>query len=286
MWQGLADRIAAALGRRPARLVPLAGGDIGTVTLVEFDDGSRLVAKQPGAHGTDTAAIEARMLARLARIPELPVPAVIHCRPGLLVMEWRPGRRGLAADAEADAGRRLACLHAETADRFGYQEETVIGPLPQPNPWHRDWLSFFRDARLLHMARLAHAAGRLPAATYARIEQLAARLERWIPSRTRPALVHGDLWGGNILCDRGRLSALLDPALYFGDGEMDLAFLTLFDAPGERFLAAYRETRPIAPDFFAVRRSLYLLWPLMVHVRLFGGGYLGQVERILDRFGV
>ncbi len=285
MRPSLGDRIEAALDRRPARLTPLAGGDIGRVTRVDFADGTRCVAKEPGAHGTDTACLEARMLARLARVPDFPVPAVLHAGPRLLVLEWLPGRSGLARDAEVDAARRLAHLHGETAETFGYDEATVIGPLPQPNPHSDDWIAFFREQRLLYMARQALDAGRLPAATYARIERLAGRLDRWLAPPARPELLHGDLWGGNILCDGGRVSGFLDPAISFGHGEMDLAFLTLFDSPGPRFFAAYGEIRPIVPGFFEARRALYLLWPLMVHVRLFGGGYLGQVERILDRFG-
>ena len=284
MRPSLSDRLDAALGRRPVRMTALAGGDIGSVTRVDFADGSRCVVKEPGAHGTDTALLEARMLGRLARVPDLPVPAVLHAEPRLLVLEWLPGQNGLATDAEVDLARRLAQLHAETAGSFGFDEATVIGPLPQPNPQLRDWIAFFREQRLLYMARLARDAGRLPAASHRRIERLAGRLDRWLVPPAAPELLHGDLWGGNILCAGGRVSGVLDPAISFGHGEMDLAFLTLFDSPGPRFFAAYGEMRPIAPGFFEARRALYLLWPLLVHVRLFGGGYLGQVERILDRF--
>ncbi len=284
MRPSLGDRLEAALGKRPECTTPLAGGDIGSVARVDFADGTCCVAKEPGAQGVDTALLEARMLARLARVPGFPVPAVLHAEPRLLVLEWLPGRSGLARDAEVDVARRLAQLHAETAGRFGFDETTVIGPLPQPNPQLRDWIAFFREHRLLYMARLALDAGRLPAAIWTRIERLAGRLDRWLEPPARPELLHGDLWGGNILCAGGRVSGFLDPAISFGHGEMDLAFLTLFDNPGPRFFAAYGEMRPIAPGFFEARRALYLLWPLLVHVRLFGGGYLGQVERILDRF--
>jgi fructosamine-3-kinase len=135
------------------------------------------------------------------------------------------------------------------------------------------------------MAREALAAGRLPMSLMARIERLAGRLERWLPREAAPGLVHGDLWHGNILAREGRVVGLLDPALHYAEPEIELAFMTLFGSVGEPFFAAYARLRPIAPGFFEQRRDLYNLYPLLVHVRLFGGGYAADVERILGRFG-
>ena len=162
--------------------------------------------------------------------------------------------------------------------------QCVIGALPQPNAEADDWRDFFRDRRLLHMAGAAHAAGRLPAATLRRIERLAGRLDAWDLGGTRPSLVHGDLWGGNVLSRGGRIVGLIDPAIYFADAEIELAFMTLFGTVGDAFFDRYAEHRPLRPGFFEVRRDLYNLYPLLVHVRLFGGHYVGQVERILARF--
>jgi fructosamine-3-kinase len=135
------------------------------------------------------------------------------------------------------------------------------------------------------MARAALAAGALPAAAMARIERLAGRIEEFLPRRSTPSLIHGDLWGGNVLCGRGRIASFIDPAIYFADAEIELAFATLFGTFGEPFFARYRERRPIAPGFFEERRALYNLYPLMIHVRLFGGNYVGQVESALERLG-
>jgi fructosamine-3-kinase len=134
------------------------------------------------------------------------------------------------------------------------------------------------------MAGEALRAGRLPVGTMRRIEQVAGRLETWIDEPARPGLIHGDAWGGNILCRSGRVAGFIDPALYYADPEIELAFGTLFGTFGEAFFDRYREFRPIAPGFEETRRPLYLLYPLLVHVRLFGGGYVGSVDRILDRF--
>ena len=135
------------------------------------------------------------------------------------------------------------------------------------------------------MAEEAHKATRLPAALLARIVKLADRLDRWIADESEPALVHGDLWGGNTLVRKGRLVGVIDAAISYSDAEIELAFTTLFGTFGKAFFARYHELRPIAPGFFEERRDLYNLYPLLVHVRLFGGSYVGDVERIVSRFG-
>jgi fructosamine-3-kinase len=201
-------------------------------------------------------------------------------------MEYIAAAGTMTAAAEADAAERLAALHALTAPTYGFAYDTVIGGLPQPNGPSTSWLDFFRDRRLLHMGRAARDAGRLPAATLARIETLAGRLDRWIVAVAPPALIHGDMWGGNILCRGGRIVAFIDPAIYDADPEIELAFATLFGTFGAGFFRRYGGLRPIAPGFFEERRDLYNLYPLLVHVRLFGGGYLGQLEHSLGKFGV
>ncbi len=109
---------------------------------------------------------------------------------------------------------------------------------------------------------------------------LAARLAGLLPPAPPPAFLHGDLWTGNILVEGGRLAALVDPACYGGDAEVDLAMLTLFDTPPEPFWEAYGEPEP----GWEQRRTLYQLFPALVHLRLFGATYAGLVERLLDRF--
>jgi fructosamine-3-kinase len=128
-------------------------------------------------------------------------------------------------------------------------------------------------------------AGRLPGSVFARLETLAGQLERWL-TEPRPALIHGDLWGGNVLAASGRISGFIDPAIYYADAEIELAFSTLFNTFGKAFFSRYNELRPLAPGSVGGRRDLDSLDPLRVHVRLFGGGYVGSVERTLKRFGV
>jgi len=101
----------------------------------------------------------------------------------------------------------------------------------------------------------------------------------------RPSLIHGDMWGGNVLAANGMITGFIDPALYFADPEIELAFTTLFSTFGDTFFSRYNEHRPLAPGFFEERRDLYNLYPLLVHVRLFGGSYVDSVDGILRKFG-
>ena len=123
------------------------------------------------------------------------------------------------------------------------------------------------------------------ATTRARVERLAGRVGEWLVEPARPALIHGDVWTTNVLAHGGRITAFLDPAIYYADPEMELAFIGLFGTFGRAFYEAYHSLRPIAPGFFEERRDLYNLYPLLVHVRLFGGSYVGQVERTLADYG-
>jgi fructosamine-3-kinase len=116
------------------------------------------------------------------------------------------------------------------------------------------------------------------------VDQLAARLDDILYEPEQPALIHGDMWGGNVLPDNGRIAGFVDPAIYYAHPEIELAFSTLFSTYGKPFFRRYEEIRPLQPDFFEERRDVYNLYPLLVHVRLFGGSYVGQVKRILSRY--
>lgn len=285
MTDALADRIEDAIGRRPAAITALHGGDIAAASRVELSDGTRLVAKTARGGGPATGDIEGRMLRFLAERSDLPVPAVLHAAPDLLIMEYFEAGGRLTGAAERTAARHVAALHGVTGDSHGLAFDTVIGPLPQPNPPTGEWLPFFRDHRLRYMAKLAHDAGRLPPSTLDRVDAFADKLADFIGAPEAPALLHGDLWGGNILVGPDSEVAFIDPAIYFGHPEMDLAFITLFSSAGQDFFDEYAHHRPIQPGFFEERRDICNLWPLLVHVRLFGGSYVSSVERMLGRFG-
>lgn len=276
--------VAAAAGAEVARTAPLSGGCVAEVWRVDLEDGRQLVVKTAGLDGT--LDIEGYMLDYLARTRAVPVPEVVHAEPGLLVMEYVETAGRLTDAAQEHAAELLAALHEISADAYGHERGTLIGPLHQPNPWTDSWIDFFREQRLLYMGRLALDNGSLPRVTYGRLEAFCGnRLEAYIEEPERPSLIHGDMWGGNVLCRDGRIAAFVDPAIYHADPEIELAFATLFGTYGEPFFRRYGEHRPLRPGFFEARRDIYNLYPLLVHTRLFGGHYATQVDGILRRFG-
>ncbi len=283
MPSSLDSRIEAVTGHRPERISPLSGGCVGEVYRVDLADGTRLVAKT-GSAGSGLA-IEGYMLRQLAELSDLPVPAVLHADDTLLLMDYIETAGNLNDSAQAHAAELLAALHDVRGPAFGFERDTLIGGLHQPNPETPRWLDFFRDHRLLYMGRQALDAGRLPSRLMNRLETLAGRLERWISEPAHPSLLHGDMWTGNVLCRGGRIAGFIDPAVYFGDPEIELAFSTLFGTFGRSFFARYAALRGLEAGFFEERRDLYNLYPLLVHVRLFGGSYVGSVDRTLTQFG-
>jgi len=277
----LDERIEIAAGTTIRRRYPFSTGNNCVLDMVELGDGRRLVAKR-GPEGARLD-LEGFMLAHLARCSAIPVPYVLHAEDTLLVMSYIETSGSLTESAEVHAADLIAALHKVQAPRYGFPRDTLIGPLPQPNPETEDWIAFFRDHRLLAMARTTHENERLDGGLLERIERLAERLPDLIGDPAPPTLIHGDLWGGNVLAYRGRIAGFIDPAIYHADPEIELAFSTLFGTFGESFFRRYQEHHPIRPGFFEVRRDLYNLYPLLVHVQLFGGSYAAAVDRTVRR---
>jgi fructosamine-3-kinase len=281
----LAEGIEKHLGERLRSARPMGVGCIGEVYKVELVGGTALVAKVD-REGASHLEREAYMLRYLRAKSELPVPEVYHGSQTLLLMEFVEGSSRFSEGAERHAAKLLAALHDITADDYGHERDTLIGSLDQPNPWTENWVEFFREHRLLYLARVANAASRLPAEDLKRVEQLAERLEQYLEEPGQPSLIHGDVWSANVLAKGDRITAFLDPAIYHADPEIELAFISLFNSFGDPFFERYREIRGIRPGFFEERRDLYNLYPLLVHVYFFGGGYLDSVRSVSRRFGL
>jgi len=280
----LITRIETLTGERPDRLCALSGGCVGDVYRASMPFGQDLVAKVGDAQsGLD---LEGFMLRYLAKHSELPVPDVVSTDETLLLMRLVESGGGLGTPVQRDAASHVAALHTITTDQgFGFECDTVIGGLPQPNPWTPKWVDFFRDQRLMYMGREAERTGQLPTATLVRLSQFCDKLDHWIEEPAQPSLIHGDMWSGNVLSAHGRITGFIDPAIYFADAEIELAFTTLFATFNDAFFSRYHELKPIRPGFFEQRRDLYNLYPLLVHVRLFGGSYVNSVDTTLRKFG-
>jgi len=265
-WAGQIARIAgsAVTGSRK-----LAGGDLGGATRLDLADGRRIVAKHSLQAQAEGAMLEAM------RATGAPVPQVLHAAGELLLITFID-----AADPPGDPGWRdlarvVETLHASVDHAFGWPVDHAFGEVAIHNAECASWPQFWGERRL------ACHAGHVSPAIARRLEALATRLCDLIPERPPAALLHGDLWGGNILFAGGRVAALIDPACYYGHREVDIAMLTLFDHPPEEFFgelsldAGWRERLPV-----------YRLWPLLVHLRLFGESYRPAVERALEACGV
>src|SRR3990172_8205491 len=256
---------------------------------VRLADGRRLAVKAHlGNHGrTSSLELEAYMLGELARHSGLPVPHVHYADAFLLVMDFiAHDGGGITRSVERHAGELIANLHATRREGFGYERDTLIGPLAQPNPKSPRWVPFFRDQRLLFMARRAHREGSLPSSLLHRIERLAERIDEHLIEPAFSSLLHGDLWTGNVLVRGDRIAGFVDPAIYCGHPEIELAFATLFGTFGEAFFEAYEGLMKFEPGFHEERRDIYNLYPLLVHVRLFGSGYLARIDATLGRLGL
>lgn len=287
----LAQALGAALGAAVTALRPVSGGDINDAFAASLDDGREVFVKTRDHADPRVFPCEARGLAWLAEARALPVPRVLavsaeSSSPGLgpqfLALEMlRPGRR--RRDYEELLGRGLAALHRAGAPAFGLDHDNFIGSLPQENAPCPTWAGFYAERRLLPQLRRAVDQGRAPAAWIQDFDRLTGKLGELVGPAEPPARLHGDLWGGNLHADESGQPVLIDPAVYGGHREVDLAMLALFGGVSERFYDAYDEAFPLAPDW-GKRVPLYQLYPLLVHVNLFGMSYGGQVERALHRY--
>jgi fructosamine-3-kinase len=280
----LFQKVEQVSGVAATGVEPLSGGCIGEVYKVRLADGTAVVAKVDDGPQPKLA-VEGFMLRYLAEKSRLPVPAVLSSEPGFLLMAFLSGRNHFPPVVQEDAAELLAALHSITEKAYGFEQDTLIGGLHQPTPWYDSWVDFFREQRLLYMGREAMEAGRLPVALFKRLEAFSNRLEKWLPEPEQPSLIHGDAWSGNILASSERITGFVDPAIYYADPEIELAFTTLFGTFGEPFFERYSAIRPLRPGFQEERRDIYNLYPLLVHVRLFGGSYVSSVDQTLHRFG-
>jgi len=285
MWQTLETAIGEARGRpfALARRRSAGGGCINEAWVLEGEDGSRYFVKLNAAHLADMFAAEAQALEELARAggPRVPRPVAQGTAGGraFLVLEYLPlGGRG----DPAALGEALARLHAVEAERFGWHRDNTIGSTPQPNRWQDDWIEFLRHQRLGHQFELAASqgyGGGLYETGQRLLENLAAFFQGYRP---RPALLHGDLWSGNVDYTEAGEPVIFDPASYYGDREADLAMTELFGGFPRPFYEAYRHAAPLDPGY-GVRRDLYNLYHVLNHLNLFGSGYLGQARALVDR---
>ena len=279
----LRDAVGRQLGSQVLEATRLGGGDINDAFEVSLEDRTRIFVKtHPDPPGGMFGA-EARGLRWLQETKAIRIPRVIAFsdeRPAYLALELLTPARP-RPDFEEALGHSLAALHAFGSPSFGLDHDNFIGPLPQTNATADDWASFYWTSRIEPQLRLATDRGLIDGETNSRFDSLRRVLPERVGPAEPPSRLHGDLWGGNLHVDEEGRPCLIDPAVYAGHREIDLAMMRLFGGFGERVFAAYEEASPLAPGA-GDRVPLYQLYPLMVHLNLFGGSYVDSVRRALS----
>ena len=285
------------LGRgAPVSSTGVGGGCIADSRIVTFPDGSSVFVKQASG-APDMFQREAEGLEALAAAGAIRVPSVLAVDGSALVLE-HIGQAARGPDFFETFGRRFARMHRHRGAACGFTHDNYIGSTPQVNrplagAWPEpggspagdgsDWPAFFLERRLRYQVRLAAERGH--GSELSRLlDACEARFDDMLCSAIEPpSILHGDLWGGNFIADENGEACLIDPAVYFGHREADLAMTHLFGGFSPAFYKAYDEEFALA-DGHEERLPVYQLYHLLNHLNLFGSGYYGQCERILRRF--
>ena len=236
----------------------------------------------PGSHMFTT---EANGLKTLRSSESFRIPEIIAIgsfdQYAYLILEWiEPGI--VNVDFAENFALRLSKLHSCTKDLFGFNEDNFIGSLPQRNRLHANWNEFYAQERILPITRSLYNSNSFLKKDIDQTEKLISNLENLIP-KEKPALLHGDLWAGNYLTDKNGDPVLIDPAVYYGHREVDLAMMKLFGGFNDDIFHKYNELFPLEAGW-KDRVLLFQLYPILVHAELFGGSYVNQAKRIIDQY--
>ena len=272
------------MGRQLTGVRPLGGGDINQVYRLGFA-GTECVLKLntrdrfPGMFEREARGLKLIHSAG-CRVPEV-LKTFSEGGHQFLILEYIETHSGGQGFWER-FGRRLAALHGHSSETFGLDHDNYIGSLEQQNGPMEEWTDFFIDRRIRPLMEKALDRNLLNAGHVRGFERLFARFNELVP-RERPSLIHGDLWSGNLMCGRGEEPVFIDPAVYFGHREMDLAMTRMFGGFDRRFLDSYEEAMPLEPGLDQ-RTEIHNLYPTLVHLVLFGRSYLGGIEATLRKF--
>jgi len=265
---------------------PVGGGSINSCSKVVTDRGDTFFLKEndsaryPGLFQKEKEGLEYLQHPEIFRIPDV-IAAWEQDNRQWLLLEWI--EEGLKTESFWKMfGENLAAMHRVTRYGFGFQEDNFMGALPQQNPLTEAWTDFFICHRMQPQADLARAKGLLDSRAIALFESLYKKLDS-IFTEEAPSLLHGDLWSGNFMCDRFSRPVLIDPAVYFGHRNMDLAMTTLFGGFDKTFYESYHYHFPL-PGNYREQWDICNLYPLLIHLNLFGAGYLQDILHTLNRY--
>ena len=265
------------------KISQLGGGSINSVFLVELEKSKIVLKINDSLRFPGMFENEKKGLLKL-NASGVQTPQVIFERSkdnlAFLALEYIPN--GNFENWEL-FGEKLAALHINKNEFFGLDYDNYIGSLRQINKKENNWKGFYSNQRLLHLTRFAFDKELLSKADSKKMEELCYKLDTYVPF-TEPSLIHGDLWSGNLIFDGQGKPVFIDPAIYYGHPEMDWAMLSLFGSYPETAMKSYCNIIPLENNYFE-REKIYQLYPLLVHLILFGRSYYRDISEILNFYG-
>jgi len=283
----ISDYLSAALGRQVSiySKTPLSGGDINSVFKLTTNQGEFCLKQNERSRFPKMLKKEAHGLSELLEKSSFQIPKVLASfeddQSQFLVMEYVASGRKSAVFWE-DFGCKLAEMHQQSADQFGWVEDNYIGSLNQSNKRHSNWETFYAEERILPQVQMAFDSHKIDSQFVRASEQLCTKFNDFFPTES-PALLHGDLWSGNFMVNSDGMPVLIDPAVYYGHREMDLGMMHLFGGFSEILFETYNDQFPLEHNW-KERIPLTQLYPLLVHVNLFGGSYVQSARSVIQRY--
>ena len=262
------------------KISQLGGGSINSVFLVELEKSKIVLKINDSLRFPGMFENEKKGLLKL-NASGVQTPQVIFERSkdnlAFLALEYIPN--GNFGNWEL-FGEKLAALHTNKNEFFGLDYDNYIGSLRQVNKKENNWKGFYSNQRLLHLTKFAFDKELLSKTDSKKMEELCNKLDTYLPF-AKPSLIHGDLWSGNLIFDGQGKPVFIDPAIYYGHPEMDWAMLSLFGSYPEAAMKSYRNIIPLENSYFE-REKIYQLYPLLVHLVLFGRSYYRNISEILN----
>lgn len=278
------NSIEKFLGEKITSERSLGGGCIANARRIQTESGKLYFLKSYSHGGSAILQNESNGLNELIKAGSIRIPKVVLCSDSFLLMEYIESGSKVSNFSEI-FGRRFAQMHRYKGEQFGFFEDNYIGATPQVNlPQSDNWTEFYWENRLMYQYRLAEKNGYASHELKDGYRILEQNINDIIgASEEEPAVLHGDLWGGNYMVDDKGEPCLIDPAVYYGHREADLAMTMIFGGFDSRFYSSYLEEYPLL-EGWEYRSDIYKLYHIMNHLNIFGTGYYGQALRLINSY--
>ena len=278
------NKIGKILGSPITDMHSLSGGCISNAYKISTNDGNSFFLKYNFSADSNMFIAEAHGLLELEKAGVITIPKVIGFDKDFILLELIDSS-GKVKNFSEDFGRKFALLHKFNNENYGFYENNFIGSNPQlnipENDENKSWTHFYFNRRILYQYHLTEKLGNSTSELKKAISLLENKIDSIVTDNgEKPSLLHGDLWGGNYMVDKNGLACLIDPAVYYGNREADLAMTKLFGGFDSKFYHAYNEEYPL-PDGYNYRENIYKLYHVLNHLNLFGSGYYSQAISLI-----